>query len=58
VHGKTGYIRGVSALSGYAVSSSGKEFAFSIIFNKADKLSNTFMKGVQDEIVAAVLDDR
>jgi D-alanyl-D-alanine carboxypeptidase/D-alanyl-D-alanine-endopeptidase (penicillin-binding protein 4) len=55
VHAKTGYIRGVSSLSGYAVNKSGKEFAFSIIFNNAAKLSNTFMKSVQDEIVAALV---
>lgn len=58
VHAKTGYIRGVSGLSGYAVNSSGKEFAFSIIFNKGAKLSNTFMKSVQDEIVEAILNSK
>lgn len=56
VHAKTGYIRGVSALSGYALSRSGKEFAFSIVFNNAGRLSNTFMKSIQDEIARAVLE--
>jgi len=56
VHAKTGYIRGVSSLSGYAVNASGKMFAFSIVFNNAGKVSNTFMKAAQDEIVAAILD--
>jgi D-alanyl-D-alanine carboxypeptidase/D-alanyl-D-alanine-endopeptidase (penicillin-binding protein 4) len=55
VFGKTGYIRGASALSGYAESSSGKTFAFTIIFNNAASLSNTYMKSVQDEIVKVLL---
>ena len=56
VHAKTGYISGVSALSGYAVNASGKLFAFSIVFNNAARVSNTNMKAAQDEIVAAILD--
>ncbi len=58
VHAKTGYIRGVSALSGYAVNASGKLFAFSIVFNNAAKVSNTYMKAAQDEIVSAILDSK
>jgi D-alanyl-D-alanine carboxypeptidase/D-alanyl-D-alanine-endopeptidase (penicillin-binding protein 4) len=52
---KTGYISGAGALSGYAESSSGKTFAFAIIFNNAASLSNSYMKSVQDEIVKILL---
>jgi D-alanyl-D-alanine carboxypeptidase/D-alanyl-D-alanine-endopeptidase (penicillin-binding protein 4) len=55
VFAKTGYIRGVGALSGYAESSSGKTFAFAIVFNNAAGLSNSYMKSVQDEIVKILL---
>lgn len=58
VHAKTGYIRAVNALSGYAVNKAGEEFAFSIIFNNAEKLSSTFMKAVQDEIVKAIIENK
>jgi len=58
VHAKTGYIRGVSALSGYAKNKSGRLFAFSILVNKGFRLSNTTMKSVQDEIVRAILDSK
>ncbi|MFH1423167.1 MAG: D-alanyl-D-alanine carboxypeptidase/D-alanyl-D-alanine-endopeptidase [Planctomycetota bacterium] len=57
VAGKTGYIRGVSALSGYASSSSGKLFAFTIIFNKAEHMSNTYMKDIQDKVVKILLSE-
>jgi D-alanyl-D-alanine carboxypeptidase/D-alanyl-D-alanine-endopeptidase (penicillin-binding protein 4) len=55
VFAKTGYIRGTGALSGYAESSSGKTFAFAIIFNNAASLSNSYMKSVQDGIVKILL---
>ncbi len=58
VHAKTGYIAGASALSGYATDAAGQKFAFSIVFNNARKLSNSFMKGVQDEIVSAIVESR
>lgn len=58
VHAKTGYVRGAGALSGYAVNEAGEEFAFSIVINNAAKLTNSFMKGVQDEIVTAILENK
>jgi len=55
VRGKTGWIREVSALSGYAQSLSGDVFAFSILFNNYRGM-NVEMKAVQDSICRAVVD--
>lgn len=49
VRGKTGWIRDVSALSGYCQSLEGEVFAFSILFNKY-KGNNSTMKSIQDSI--------
>jgi len=54
VRGKTGWIREVSALSGYAQSLSGEVFAFSILFN-GYKGSNSVMKSIQDDICRALV---
>jgi len=37
IRGKTGTLRGVNALTGYAVSTSGRRFAFAVIANSLDK---------------------
>ena len=50
---KTGYIRKVSALSGYMSAQSGEEFTFSILFNNF-KGTNAVMKRVQEQICEAV----
>ncbi len=54
VHAKTGYIRSVSALSGYVKTASGRWVAFSLLFNgfqrKGKRLSNSTIKGYQDKI--------
>lgn len=49
IRGKTGYISGVSALSGYAETFKGKIFAFSILVNNF-KTSNKNIKKLQDSI--------
>jgi D-alanyl-D-alanine carboxypeptidase/D-alanyl-D-alanine-endopeptidase (penicillin-binding protein 4) len=49
IFGKTGYIRGVSALSGYARTPSGELLAFSMIFNDIKGAVTTF-KELEDEI--------
>ncbi|MFH1998323.1 MAG: D-alanyl-D-alanine carboxypeptidase/D-alanyl-D-alanine-endopeptidase [Planctomycetota bacterium] len=55
IRGKTGWIREVSALSGYGQSLSGEVFAFSILFNEY-KGSNSTMKSIQDSICKALVD--
>jgi len=55
VRAKTGWIREVSALSGYVQAQSKEVFAFSIIFN-GYRGSNSQMKKVQDDICRVVVD--
>jgi len=57
VRAKTGWIREVSALSGYVQSQSKEVFAFSIIFN-GYKGMNSQMKKVQDDICRVVVDTK
>ena len=54
VMAKTGYIRGVSTLTGYAKARSGKLYAFSILMNAIR--SDWQAKAAQDKIVKAVID--
>ncbi len=54
VRAKTGWIRAVSALSGYIQAESGEVFAFSILFNRY-KGMNADMKKVQDDICRVVV---
>jgi len=55
VFGKSGYIAGVSALSGYVKTEDGKWFAFSILMN--DITDNVTAKTLQERIVAAIDDN-
>jgi D-alanyl-D-alanine carboxypeptidase/D-alanyl-D-alanine-endopeptidase (penicillin-binding protein 4) len=52
VFGKSGYIAGVSALSGYVKTEDGKWFAFSILMNGIT--NNVTAKTLQERIVAAI----
>ncbi len=63
IYAKTGYIRGVSGLSGYLVIPADDEpagertIAFSFLFNGfTPPLRNAHMRDLQDEMVAAVLE--
>ncbi len=62
VHAKTGYIKSVSALSGYLKTRGGRWLAFSLIFNgfqrKGKQLSNSTIKGYQDRICQALAGGR
>ncbi len=55
VRAKTGWIREVSAFSGYLQSASGEVFAFSILFNGYKGL-NARMKKIQDDICRVIVD--
>ena len=55
VRGKTGWIREVSALSGYVQALSGEVFAFSILFN-GYRGRNATMKSVQDRICRIIVE--
>ncbi len=56
VRAKTGYIAGVSCLSGYARSASGRLLAFSVLINDFDpKQTNAQMKAIQDDICRALV---
>ena len=54
VMAKTGYLRGVSTLSGYAKARSGRIYAFSILMNSIR--SDWQAKAAQDRIIKAVID--
>ncbi len=54
VMAKTGYLSGVSTLSGYAKARSGKVYAFSILMNRIR--SDWRARSAQDRIVRAVID--
>jgi D-alanyl-D-alanine carboxypeptidase/D-alanyl-D-alanine-endopeptidase (penicillin-binding protein 4) len=54
VTGKSGFIEGVSSLSGFTVDSEGRRIAFSIIFNGIAKGTNSKAKTVQEQIVRTV----
>lgn len=54
VFGKSGFVNGVSSLSGYLQAKSGEWYAFSILFNGIPDLSNSTAKLLQERIVAAI----
>ena len=59
VRAKTGYISGVSCLSGLAHTESGRTLAFSILINDFDpKFGNRQMKAIQDDICRALVTQR
>jgi D-alanyl-D-alanine carboxypeptidase len=53
VHGKTGFIRGASALSGFVRTEEERELVFSIVVNypRLDALNNSCWKPMHDAIV-------
>ena len=54
VVGKSGFIDGVSALSGFVKSKDGSQYVFSILFNGIAKGTNSTAKDVQERIVMAL----
>ena len=57
VHAKTGYLRGVGALSGYAETRSGIRVAFCILINNfKGKGGNVAMKEIENRIARAIVD--
>lgn len=54
VFAKSGYIAGVSALSGYLRSKDGRVFAFSILMNNLPRGANARAKALQEKIVRAI----
>jgi serine-type D-Ala-D-Ala carboxypeptidase/endopeptidase (penicillin-binding protein 4) len=54
VFAKSGYISGVSGLSGYLQKEDGTWYAFAILFNNIPPGSNSMMRSLQDRLVAAI----
>lgn len=54
VHAKTGFISGVSALSGYVKTRGGKTFAFSILMNDVPEGKTWRARELQDAMVKAI----
>ncbi|CAN5245745.1 D-alanyl-D-alanine carboxypeptidase/D-alanyl-D-alanine-endopeptidase [soil metagenome] len=53
VHAKTGHIRGVTALSGYATSHDGERFTFSMIINE-NQGASAVPDGAENEVAALI----
>ncbi len=56
VRAKTGYIEGVSSLSGYAVAHSGRVLAFSFLANGLKPGENKAVKALQDDVCRQLVD--
>ncbi len=56
VQAKTGFLRRVGALSGYAKTKKGTDVAFSILINDFTRGSNPDMKQIEDQIVRVIID--
>lgn len=54
VFGKSGYVNGVSSLSGYLHARDGNWYAFSILMNNIPDGTNSVMKELQERIVQAI----
>jgi len=54
VFGKSGYVSGVSALSGYLHARDDRWYAFSILMNNLPEGTNNTAKALQEKIVAAI----
>jgi D-alanyl-D-alanine carboxypeptidase len=54
VFGKSGFVEGVSTLSGYLKAKDDRWYAFSILVNGIPRLSNGQVKALQERIVRAV----
>ena len=58
VRGKSGYLNGTSALSGYAILPSGRGVAFSFLFNDyRPPVNNRQLKALQEAMVAALVEE-
>jgi serine-type D-Ala-D-Ala carboxypeptidase/endopeptidase (penicillin-binding protein 4) len=59
VRAKTGFISGVSCLSGYARTQAGRTLAFAVLINDYDpRYTNRQMKSIQDDICRALVTQR
>jgi D-alanyl-D-alanine carboxypeptidase/D-alanyl-D-alanine-endopeptidase (penicillin-binding protein 4) len=54
VFGKSGFVKGVSSLSGYLEAKNGEWYAFSILMNGIPDLSNSMIKPLQEAIVRSL----
>ena len=54
IFGKSGFVNGVSCLSGYLNAKDGNTYAFSILINGIPELSNSVVKVLEERIVRSV----